>query len=141
MICEVCGKVCTRVTPAQRYCGECASTKHKEADARKILNYRIRCGVKVGVGKGGNNRKGVDGYTYSNGVGIFRRLKLDSMSNRLCERCGKDLTTYIETGGRNSMWVVHHKDANYYHNVLSNLELLCKRCHQLHHDCTRNLPS
>ncbi len=39
-----------------------------------------------------------------------------------CERCGSDRHL-----------LVHHRDENKYHNELSNLETLCKKCHQDHH--------
>jgi len=37
--------------------------------------------------------------------------------------------------------LVHHKDGNRWNSSLDNLERLCKRCHQLEHNCAANLPS
>ena len=37
------------------------------------------------------------------------------------------------------MRAVHHKDHNRKNNVESNFELLCKRCHQVEHECWKNL--
>jgi hypothetical protein len=58
------------------------------------------------------------------GIQTYRRARKDA-----CERCG--VTEQL---------CVHHKDENRYNNELSNLETLCRRCHQLHHDCAKNLP-
>lgn len=49
---------------------------------------------------------------------------------RYCEHCNidlKDATHY--------MWVVHPKDHNKYNYSRDNLVLLCKRCHQIEHQC------
>jgi hypothetical protein len=32
-------------------------------------------------------------------------------------------------------WVVHHRDHDRSNNVDENFELLCKRCHQIEHEC------
>ncbi|WP_425512192.1 HNH endonuclease [Xanthomonas translucens] len=55
---------------------------------------------------------------------------------RYCERCRKDLL-----GLPPAMRAVHHKDHNRKHNEERNFELLCKRCHQVEHECWRNLPN
>lgn len=49
-----------------------------------------------------------------------------------CERCSADLTDATRYE-----WCVHHKDHDHYNNDPSNLELLCKRCHQIEHECWR----
>jgi hypothetical protein len=46
-----------------------------------------------------------------------------------CERCGS-----------NEKLLVHHKDRDRYNNVKENLGCLCKRCHQLEHECGKHLP-
>ena len=56
------------------------------------------------------------------------------MVEHLCERCGKDLEDATRW-----KWCVHHKDHDHSNHELSNLELLCKRCHQLEHSCQDNL--
>jgi hypothetical protein len=47
-----------------------------------------------------------------------------------CERCESVVNLLI-----------HHRDENRHNNDPTNLETLCKRCHQLHHECWRNLPN
>lgn len=59
------------------------------------------------------------------GIQTYRRARKSA-----CERCG---TT--------ERLLVHHKDEDRYNNELSNLETLCRRCHQIHHHCERNLPN
>src|SRR6266700_6225642 len=46
-----------------------------------------------------------------------------------CARCGS-----------NRFLVVHHMDENFTNDDPSNLETLCKRCHQIEHKCWENLP-
>lgn len=36
--------------------------------------------------------------------------------------------------------LIHHKDEDRTNSSPDNLEPLCKRCHQLHHNCAANLP-
>lgn len=36
---------------------------------------------------------------------------------------------------------MHHKDHNRKNNREENFELLCKRCHQVEHECWKNLPN
>ena len=55
---------------------------------------------------------------------------------RYCERCDTDLL-----GATPAMRAVHHKDHNRKNNVEENFELLCKRCHQVEHECWKNLPN
>jgi len=45
-----------------------------------------------------------------------------------CEKCNS-----------NEKLLVHHLDNNMSNNVISNLQTLCKRCHQIEHQCWLNL--
>ena len=67
-------------------------------------------------------------YTYE----TFRKELRDA--KQFCERCKKDLSC-----AGHYEWVIHHIDHDHYNNELNNLELLCKRCHQIEHDCVGNL--
>lgn len=51
------------------------------------------------------------------------------LHGRNCLRCGKPAV------------LVHHKDGNRRNSTRNNLEVLCKRCHQLEHRCAENLPT
>ena len=52
----------------------------------------------------------------------YYRKKAYSAYGKLCNRCNSD-----------KFICVHHKDENRKNNDITNLEVLCKRCHQLHH--------
>lgn len=54
---------------------------------------------------------------YKTGEFSYRKYKKTS-----CERCFSD-----------KFLIVHHKDENRQNNILSNLETLCRKCHQTHH--------
>lgn len=74
-------------------------------------------------------RRGVFGVGESNaawagGIQTYRRKK-----KKACERCGSS-----------RFLVVHHKNEDRHDNRDENLETLCKRCHQIHHDCESQLP-
>ncbi len=86
--------------------------------------YRHKRGVKVGIGSGGN-QWGKDNHQYKNGIGKFRVLALSNLPH-ICNRC-KSIKTLL----------VHHKDEDRTNNILDNLEILCKECHQDHH-CLRD---
>lgn len=63
-------------------------------------------------------------YTYET---IRREIKAEV---RLCEGCGKDLSD-----ATHYLWVIHHKDHDKSNYRRDNLQLLCKRCHQIEHKC------
>jgi hypothetical protein len=74
---------------------------------------------------------------WSNGISFFEKKRREIRdTRRYCERCDKDLK---DVGQYH--WCVHHKDHDRTNNKLENFELLCKRCHQLEHDCESNLPN
>lgn len=70
-------------------------------------------------------RHGPDNPVWRGGIQTYRRHKKSA-----CERCASD-----------KHLIVHHKDEDRYNNELDNLETLCKRCHQMHHECWKNLPT
>jgi len=97
--------------------------------------YRERLGRPVGVGKGGSNKRGAAHHQFSSGRGEFVRLRKEMRRTiKECERCGVDLSDATR-----HQWCVHHKDHDQNNNVRSNLEMLCKRCHQIEHDCHKAL--
>ena len=67
------------------------------------------------------------GFTYETIRGEIKELV------RFCERCAKDLID-----AAHHEWAVHHKDHDRQNSARDNLELLCKRCHQIEHECWRN---
>ena len=99
----------------------------------RIRNRKIRLaqGKLVGVGKGGAPHFGKRNPMWKNGISIFLRMRpIIKTRRRFCEHCGKDLED-----ATHYQWVVHHKDRNRLNNKMSNLQLLCKSCHQIEHRC------
>ena len=137
--CKVCGRLFQPYAPCNQYCPECIPIKiqrQKEAWARNQSHRRLLAGKPVGCGRGGSNKKGKESPCYKNGIGFFHKISKQIRDEvRFCERCGKDL----KDAGRYH-WCVHHIDHNRQNNVRENFMLLCKRCHQLEHDCISALP-
>ena len=83
---------------------------------------------------GGNHtgKTGKEHYAYKDGNGLFKMkyAKEYYIKKRYCERCDKDLQ---DVGS--AFYGVHHKDHDRSNNEESNFELLCKRCHQIEHEC------
>lgn len=73
-----------------------------------------------GVGSGGA-QDGEKNYGYKTGIGKYSQ-KAFKYYGRRCNRC-TDINDLL----------VHHKDENRTNNSIENLEVLCKRCHQIHH--------
>ena len=125
-----CGTVFTPTAPAELLCQSCkeeAKERHRKANAsRQYLKRRAR-GAKFGQGaeRGNKHPNFKHGrYTYET---IRREIK---ESRGSCERCDQDLRE-----ATHYKWVVHHRDHNPYNYSIENLELLCKRCHQIEHEC------
>ncbi len=112
---------------------ECKRLYAKEATQR----YRRRKAEaegrshRVDIGKGGGQMKGKDSPSYKNGIKYFHdNAKRIKDERRCCEECGKDLST-----ANRYQWCVHHIDHDRTNNDDSNFQLLCKRCHQIEHEC------
>lgn len=129
--CKSCGVSYTPTGPAHKYYVKCGKEREKLSPYKAILEYRIRQGSKVGVGKGGAVKRGKDHPKYSSGEGWFQSYSAQYKAkiNR-CERCGKDLTD-----ATSAEWACHHRDHDRTNQTPENIELLCKRCHQIEHDC------
>lgn len=136
--CRNCGKVFVPTAPCNLYCGDECAQPHMIA-AKKAAGWRKwvkKAAIEgrshvVGTGRGGTTKKYKEDNQYKNGIGQFNRLRpLIREQRRYCERCNKDLKDV-----NNHSWCVHHKDHDRTHNDPENLELLCKRCHQIEHEC------
>jgi predicted nucleic acid-binding Zn ribbon protein len=134
--CSVCGNTYTPIGSCSKYCSdECKKvilrSKQKEYSAR----YNKKRGREVGVGSGGLTKSGKDNFNYKTGLGIFAKLRpIIKEKIRYCERCNKDLINATRYE-----WCIHHKDHNRNNNSEDNFELLCKRCHQIEHNCIKAL--
>jgi hypothetical protein len=139
--CFCCGRIYTPTGNCSKRCPECKLTGKRTPkiagtciicggildrnEVRRCLACRTRWSkAKLpGIGTGQNNPLGEDSPHYRSGIGLFKKYRKDK-----CERCSS--TKFL---------CVHHKDEDRYHNSPDNLETLCKRCHQLEHDCTKNI--
>jgi hypothetical protein len=129
--CEICSSEHKPAGPAARFCEQCADMRRAESRRQIILRSQIKKGVKVGSGKGGNNAAGIDDSQYKTGITFFvKTTKTIRDEVRFCERCGKDLID-----AKPFEWATHHRDHDRTNNSRGNFELLCKRCHQLEHEC------
>lgn len=80
---------------------------------------------KPGVGSGNGEEPGFNHHSYKNGIRNFSERAFAHYGKK-CNRCGTL-----------DKLLVHHKDHNRGNNEIDNLEVLCKRCHQMHH-CKRD---
>lgn len=114
--------------------GEIPSTKYSNAkycsDRCRSAYISYRHCLKVGkfkspgVGSGGD-QEGEKNPNYKTGIGTYSK-KAFKHYGRVCNRCGSV-----------DKLLVHHQDENRENNSIENLEVLCKGCHQRHHE-TRN---
>jgi hypothetical protein len=105
-------------------CGKEFTITGGEANQRRSLGGIFTCSRACHNKRIAEPRFGADNPTWKGGIQTYRRHRRDS-----CERCGST-----------NRLVVHHKDENRYNNDLSNLETLCRRCHQNHHAEPRRDP-
>lgn len=126
MKCTDCGIEFQRTGKNQKRCKPCAKVKQRQ----QIKEWTIKNGLFKGVGRG--SKRGVAASGYRHGLSVFQRLGRERLKylNYCCERCG----TNIDASKRGT-WAGHHKDHDRTNNVESNLEVLCKRCHQIEHEC------
>lgn len=111
--CVQCNKEFQPVSNRQKTCSKECQDERERSEA--LRRYYER--------KDGSFKSQVE----NTGVGLYRSALSNITS---CMRCGS--TKFL---------VTHHKDGNRKNNSLDNLEKICKRCHQLEHNCKSNLPS
>jgi len=130
--CKRCGDSFTPTGACAFFCPPCGVERVKENGRSGSLKYRMKLGIgQVGVGKGMANARGKDDGQFKTGISYFRRRRTEIREGRrYCQRCDKDLLR-----AKRAQWCVHHRDRNRRNNEDWNLELLCKRCHQLEHNC------
>lgn len=133
-ICCACGKEYQPSGSCSKYCSDaCYLVGSYDLRKKNQWAYRERQGRQVGIGSGGTTGFGKDNHMYKHGRGVHGRLRFKiKQERRYCAHCQKDLlyTTHYQ-------WVVHHKDHDKFNNPEdeSNWVLLCKRCHQIEHQC------
>ena len=134
--CPSCDNIFSPTGSNTKLCVECRRIDRREKDTVYQYQYKLKNGqiANPGVGKGGMIRPGKDHPSYKNGIGSNfqnqrRRIKEE---RRYCNRCNKDLLEATRY-----QWCIHHIDHDRTNNVQSNFELLCKRCHQIEHECQK----
>lgn len=115
-----------------KYCLPCAKEKTKQA----INKWHWKTGHLNGLGSGGKLES--ENQNYRHGLSVFRRWAKEKLKQLTycCERCGNSIDA-----SKRGTWAGHHKDHNRSNNVKSNLEVLCKQCHQIEHECWRAFQS
>jgi hypothetical protein len=127
--CINCGTI---INHRQKYCTICAKLVKK----KQVYNWLQKKGLLNGKGSGSSTGKENLNHAYTHGRSVFRRWAKEKLKDLsyCCERCGK----FIDVSVRGT-WAGHHKDHNRNNNTKSNLEVLCKQCHQIEHECWRAL--
>ena len=104
------------------YCSECKKKKRVEWTMKSRKKRIPSTEIGVGSGNSSSNKKGIENHNTTTGIMLYR----DMVNRDCCEKCGS--TEHL---------CVHHIDHNRKHNEPSNLQVLCKKCHQAHH-CVRD---
>ena len=125
--CSVCGILFTPLGPASKYCRICAARKRAESREKDKISRR------TGVGSGNSpTNRGTTHPNYKTGIGMYKKIRDSKAAAQgyLCSRCSSnlDITNPYK-------WCGHHIDHDRTNNVESNIEILCKSCHQKEHEC------
>lgn len=133
--CKICNLCKEKTGRNQKVCDseEC----RREVQRQRTQEYRRRKAKEEGrlhrvdIGRGQGQPQGKDSPHYVNGIARFHKLApLIRKARQVCNRCDKNLLD-----AKKDEWCVHHIDHDRTNNELSNFELLCKRCHQIEHNC------
>ena len=128
-----CGTIFKPTAPAELYCVPCkeeAKEVMRVKKARYAYKRRRAAGCKVGRGA----PRGELHPLYKHGRYTYETIRREIKERRgVCNRCNLDIRN-----ATHHKWVVHHVDHNPYNSSMANLELLCKRCHLIEHECHKN---
>ena len=136
-VCLFCGNTYKPTGPAQQACLVCKEhlkslDRQVSLDIeryRKFFTYHT-------IGKGNSQGRGELHHSYKNGISLYQKIGRDMLKSiRYCELCGKDLLN-----ASRYKWCTHHKDFDRTNNKKENLQLMCKSCHQILHECIKNIP-
>lgn len=125
--CLDCGEY---IDTRKQRCTVCAKIQHR----KNMHEWFWKKGILNGLGSGGKLEQ--DNQNYRHGRSVFRRWAQEKLKqlSYCCERCGTKIDATVR-----GTWAGHHKDHNQSNNTKENLEVLCKRCHQIEHECWRAL--
>lgn len=125
--CLACGDLFKPTGNAAKFCGECADFRKAWGHWRDSRVATLRRGGKAGVGSGGQNAG------QGSGIHLYRKWFLKDIweaQQGHCNECYEELQP--------KDMILHHIDHNRHNNVRENLEGICKRCHQIEHECWLN---
>jgi hypothetical protein len=117
--CSVCKNKYLPTSNRQKYCPDCKKEIQKQWDKDKYKRRYV---------KKGYNQKGKNNNNWTGGTAPYYKRIAYEAYGKVCNRCGSE-----------NEIVVHHKDRNRKNNDITNLEVLCKKCHQHEHECWNNL--
>ena len=135
-------EICRLYSSSNEY-GSVALSKKYSCSYSTIINILRRNGIEVRdssssqsglrTGKKGNHPTFKGGNVSTSG---YRRIWING------ESCLEHRYVLEQSIGRklSSKEVVHHRDGNKLNNELSNLELMTRAQHAIHHECWNNLP-
>ena len=126
--CLICGVLFQPTGNCAKFCGACKPEHKREYNRKNQYLWCVRKGIikNLGVGTGHAQEFGADHHSFKPDAPTRYKDYLKDA----CERCGS--TRFI---------CGHHKDRDRSNNDPSNIEALCKHCHQIEHDCAENLPT
>lgn len=136
-VCIDCGETHEKTGRNQKRCEFCGPIA-RAATTKKWMRDPSKNNRFTGTGSGAHNTPGEAHPMWNGGESKFVQVLAPAYYQRVryCERCSIDLK-----GVSPAMRAVHHKDHNRKNNDESNFELLCKRCHQIEHECWKNFPN
>ena len=128
--CIECGTNYQPTGASSKYCTICAVQK------KKACRYREKVLKRTGVGRGNSpSNRGATHPMYKNGIGMYKKIR----DEKLVEQEGKCSHCSVKIDASNPhMWCGHHIDHDRTNNDRDNIEVVCKRCHQIEHDCVSN---
>jgi len=129
--CTECNTEYTPTGRCSKYCPICKPVMSKQVGNAAVKRWALANGKLNGKGSGSNTGKGKDNHMYTYGLSLFKQFAQERKDTvGLCETCGKDIKD-----ATHYQWVGHHIDHDRKNNDISNLSLMCKRCHQIEHKC------
>jgi 5-methylcytosine-specific restriction endonuclease McrA len=135
--CSECGAEYTPTGSCSKYCPTCRPVVTDRIRNEGINLWQYAKGILNGTGSGSATGKGAENHMYTHGRSTFARWARERKETvGLCEDCGKDIKD-----ATHYMWVGHHKDHDRSNNTMENLVILCKRCHQIEHECWKSFES
>ena len=127
--CLDCGTLYQPTGPAAKYCKSCASKRKKAGREREKAKRRTG----VGSGNAPSNR-GKTHPMYRTGIGMYKKIRDAKFEQQgfKCNRCEKqaDMSNFNP-----HEWCGHHIDHDRTNNEPDNIEVICKSCHQIEHEC------